>query len=62
MSIRSWPIKPVLDWQVVKLEAHSAFICLLNLKAHTLKTFVLALVESGCNYLPSCSLKAVMAV
>lgn len=62
MSIRSRPIKPVLDWQVLKLEAHSAFMCLLNLKAHTFKIFVLALVANGYNYLPGCSLMAFMTV
>lgn len=44
MSIRSWPIKPALDWQVVKLEAHSAFTILSNCAAHTFRTCVLARV------------------
>lgn len=45
MSIRSWPIKPMLDWQVLKLVAHSAFRCLLNLKTHTFKILSLLWLE-----------------
>lgn len=41
MSIRSWPIKLVPDWQEGKLKAHSAFTFLVNLRACTLKTRVL---------------------
>lgn len=61
VSIRSGPIKPVFDWQVVKLQAHAAFTCLHNCEACTSQTCVLAYAESGCNYLSSYGITTVNA-